>query len=58
MNPANLDMDIFGQMMKHNDLKVSPCMPDDVANMLLFFASDESRAITGQTIVTDFGSTL
>jgi len=26
--------------------------------MLLFFASDESRAITGQTIVTDFGSTL
>lgn len=58
MNPANMDMDIFGQMMKHNDLKVSPCMPEDVANMLLFFASDESRAITGQTIVTDFGSTL
>ena len=58
MNPANLDMSIFGQMMKHNDLKVPPCMPDDVANMLLFFASDESRAITGQTIVTDFGSTL
>lgn len=58
MNPANLDMNIFGQMMKHNDLKVQPCMPDDVANMLVFFASDESRAITGQSIVTDFGSTL
>ncbi len=58
MNPANLDMNIFGQMMKHNDLKVQPCMPDDVANMLLFFASDESRAITGQIIVSDFGSTL
>ena len=58
MNPANLDMDIFGQMMKHNDLKVQPCMPEDLANMLLFFASDESRAITGQAIVTDFGSTL
>ena len=58
MNPANMDMNIFGQMMKHNDLKVQPCMPEDVANMLLFFASDESRAITGQTIVTDFGSTL
>jgi len=58
MAPENMDMDIFGQMMKHNDLKVQPCMPDDVANMLLFFASDESRAITGQTIVTDFGSTL
>ena len=58
MNPANMDMNIFGQMMKHNDLKVQPCMPEDVANMLLFFASDESRAITGQAIVTDFGSTL
>ena len=58
MNPANMDMNIFGQMMKHNDLKVQPCFPDDVANMLVFFASDESRAITGQSIVTDFGSTL
>ncbi|MBQ8502676.1 MAG: SDR family oxidoreductase [Clostridia bacterium] len=58
MKPDNMDMDIFGQMMKHNDLKVAPCMPEDVANMLLFFASDESRAITGQSIVTDFGSTL
>ena len=58
MSPENMDMNIFGQMMKHNDLKVQPCMPDDVANMLLFFASDESRAITGQSIVTDFGSTL
>jgi len=58
MAPENMDMDVFGQMMKHNDLKVSPCMPEDVANMLLFFASDESRAITGQIIVTDFGSTL
>ncbi len=58
MNPANLDMDIFGQMMKHNDLKVQPCMPSDVANILLFLASDESRAITGQSLITDFGSTL
>ena len=58
MSAENMDMNIFGQMMKHNDLKVQPCFPEDVANMLLFFASDESRAITGQTIVTDFGSTL
>ncbi len=58
MKPDKLDMDIFGQMMKHNDLKVQPCFPEDLANMLLFFASDESRAITGQAIVTDFGSTL
>ena len=58
MNPANMDADMFGQMAKHSDLKVSPCMPEDVANILLFLASDESRAITGQVLVTDFGGTL
>ena len=58
MNPANMDADMFGQMAKHGDLKVPPCMPEDVANILLFLASDESRAITGQAIVSDFGSTL
>jgi len=58
MNPANLDADMIGQMGKHSDLTIQPCMPEDVANILLFFSSDESRAITGQTIVTDFGSTL
>ena len=58
MRPENLDPDMFGQMAKHGDLRVPICMPQDVANILLFFASDESRAITGQTIVSDFGSTL
>ena len=58
MNPANMDADMFGQMAKHSDLKVSPCMPEDVANILVFLASDESRAITGQALVTDFGGTL
>ena len=58
MNPSNLDPDMFGAMGKHSDLHVQPCMPEDVANILLFLASDESRAITGQSLVTDFGSTL
>lgn len=58
MNPENLDHNMFGQMAKHSDLSIQPCMPDDVANILLFLASDESRAITGQTIISDFGSTL
>ena len=31
---------------------------EDVANVILFFASDDSRAITGQVIVTDFGAML
>ena len=58
MNPANMDADMFGAMAKHSDLRAQPCMPQDVANIILFLASDESRAITGQALVTDFGSTL
>ena len=58
MRPDNMDADMFGAMAKHSDLTVGVCMPDDVANILLFLASDESRAITGQAIVSDFGSTL
>lgn len=57
-DPATLNQDMFGQMRKHMNLAVSPCMPEDVANILLFLASDESRAITGQVIVSDFGATL
>ena len=57
-DPATLHQDMFGQMRKHMNLTVQPCMPEDVANILLFLASDESRAITGQVIVSDFGATL
>lgn len=32
--------------------------PDDIANTMLFLASDEAGYITGQTIVVDGGSTL
>ena len=38
-----------------NPATLQPCKPEDVANILLFLASDESRAITGQILVTDFG---
>lgn len=57
-DPAAMDQNMMGQMYKHMNLKVQPCMPEDVANILLFLASDESRAITGQVIVSDFGATL
>ena len=57
-DPAALNQDMFGQMRKHMNLSVSPCMPADVANILLFLASDESRALTGQVLVSDFGATL
>ena len=58
IDPATLNPDMFGQMRKHMNLSVPVCMPEDVANILLFLASDESRAITGQIIVSDFGATL
>ena len=54
----NQDKDMFGQMLKHSDMKVGICTPEDLANIIIFLASDESRAISGQKIVCDFGSNL
>jgi NAD(P)-dependent dehydrogenase (short-subunit alcohol dehydrogenase family) len=58
MKADALDPDMIGSMAMHSNMKTQPCMPEDVANILLFLASDESRAITGQILVTDFGSFL
>ena len=32
-------------------------LPDDVARLILFLASDDSRMITGQNLVIDAGRT-
>ena len=54
-----MDMGMMGAMMKHADIAhAKPCMPIDVANVLLFLASDESKCINGQAIVTDYGADL
>lgn len=53
-----LDKDMFGAMMTHSNLRTKSCMPEDVANILLFLASDESAALTGQVLVSDFGANL
>ena len=58
MKPENLDMKMFGAMSKHADLKIKPCMAEDVANIIEFFASDNSKALTGQILVSDFGASL
>jgi NAD(P)-dependent dehydrogenase (short-subunit alcohol dehydrogenase family) len=58
MKADQLDMRIMGAMSKHADLKIKPCMADDVANIIEFFASDKSKALTGQVVVSDFGSSL
>ena len=55
---ADMDADMMGAMAAHSNLRTQPCMPEDVANIALFLASDESRALTGQTMVSDFGAML
>ncbi len=58
MKKENLDPDMMGAMAKHADLSLPACMPEEVANAILFLASDESSAITGQIIVIDHGADL
>lgn len=57
-DPAKLDPDMIGAMYVHNNLKSPVCSPEDIAGILLFLTSDEAKPITGQIIVTDYGSTL
>lgn len=58
MDPAKLDPRMMGAMAVHADLTLPPCQPDDVANILTFLVSDESKALTGQILVSDFGADL
>lgn len=58
MKPEQLDMRMMGAMSKHADLKLKPCMADDVANIIEFLASDRSAALTGQVLVSDFGASM
>lgn len=54
-----MDQGMFGAMLKHADIAhTKPCMPIDVANVLLFLAADESACVNGQIIVTDYGADL
>lgn len=55
---ADLDPDMIGAMATHSNLKTQPCMPEDIANIVLFLASNESRPLTGQILVSDFGAMM
>ncbi len=50
--------EFYNTVEKHSDLSVGICKDVDVANILLFLASDESRVITGQAIDCDCGCYL
>ena len=43
---------------RHMDMTVPFAKPEDQANVILFLASDESRAVNGQAIVSDGGMCL
>ena len=58
MKRDELDMRMMGAMSRHADLKIRPCMADDVANIIGFLSSEGSKALTGQILVSDFGSSL
>ena len=58
LQPAQIDVAMMVAMRKHGDLSLKSCQPRDVANILLFLASDESAALTGQVLVSDFGVNL
>ena len=54
----SMDHDMMGAMVAHSDLTLNVCSAEDVANSILFLASDEAAPITGQCIVLDYGSNL
>jgi (+)-trans-carveol dehydrogenase len=55
-NPGPDDMKLVGQLM--HTLPIGWVEPEDVANAVLFLASDEARYVTGVTLPIDGGSCL
>lgn len=58
LNQETMDQKLMGAMMQHSDLSLTPCLPEDISNIALFLGSDDSRSITGQVLVADFGANL
>lgn len=55
---AAFDMEFNAICRKHNDSDCPRCSVEDQAYAILFFASDESKSITGQSLVVDHGRCL
>ncbi|MCR4443439.1 MAG: SDR family NAD(P)-dependent oxidoreductase [Peptococcaceae bacterium] len=57
-NRDEFDSDMMKAAGKHFDKTIQPVQPEDQAKVILFFACDESKAITGQCLVSDNGRFL
>lgn len=55
IDQKQMDMEMMGAMSKHGDIALKSCTAEDVAKILLFLASDDSRPLTGQVLVSDYG---
>ncbi|ABD86217.1 SDR family NAD(P)-dependent oxidoreductase [Rhodopseudomonas palustris] len=55
---ATFDPEMPAITARHFDLSVPECSTEDQANAILFFASDESKGLTGQCLTVDNGGTL
>ena len=55
---AAFDAEMPGITARHFDLSVPETSVEDQANAILFFASDESKDMTGQCLTVDNGATL
>lgn len=53
-----MDLDMLEVAGRRTDTTVGISQPSDMANAILFFASDESRCINGQYLVVDKGSCI
>lgn len=54
----NFDLEFAGVTAKHLDLTVPEAQAEDQAEAILFFASDAAKAITGQILYVDHGTSL
>ncbi len=52
------DMEFAGATARHLDLTVPEAQAEDQAEAILFFASDVSKAVTGQILYVDHGTSL
>ncbi len=57
-NMMSFDKEFADICAKHMNSSLPPTSPEDQANAILFLASEEAKAITGQVLLVDNGATL